>query len=275
MNYQLPADSLFNESFQAAIDSIADVPEEIKAQIREEAVLAVMNRLESSLRLLLYATTPGKEPPTAEKCHQILNVWRYELEHRVHLVPDTYCGAVQRYAQGMENSYTIEGRCEVGDLVRIRVPCWRMFEKLVVRGEAERMEEEAASAASERSEASVAGTALPPAPPEPVREEPSAAVATPVVPTPAAAPESPAALAEPVTVPEPAPRQSPTPAASDGASEPPSPAPPASADRPEVRRIGLVEDEPVPAGEPSVLSEEDREIFAELRGLPPAPPRSE
>jgi len=136
MNYEIPPDSLFAGNWTGA-NSVADVPEQIKAQIREEALLTAFNRLESSLRLLLYATTPGKEPPTADRCHQILNVWRYELEHRVNLTPDTYCGAVQRYESPMADFYTIEGRCEPGDLLRIRVPCWRMNERVVIRGEAE------------------------------------------------------------------------------------------------------------------------------------------
>lgn len=140
MGYQLPADSLFANTWNGA-ESVADVPEAVKAQIREEALLTAFNRLETSLRLLLYATTPGKEPPTPEHLHQILNVWRFELEHRVNLVPDTYCGAVQHYEPSMENAYTIDGRCEPGDRLRIRVPCWRMFEKIVVRGEAELLDQ--------------------------------------------------------------------------------------------------------------------------------------
>jgi hypothetical protein len=141
MQYELPPDSLFNGTWNGA-NSLADVPEQLKAQIREEALLTAFNRLESSLRLLLYATTPGKEPPTAERCHQILNVWRYELEHRVNLTPDTYCGAVQRYGAEMDDSYTIDGACQPGDLLRIRVPCWRMNERIVVRGEAELVDED-------------------------------------------------------------------------------------------------------------------------------------
>lgn len=141
MEYELPPDSLFNGTWNGA-NSMADVPEQLKAQIREEALLTAFNRLESSLRLLLYATTPGKEPPTAERCQQILNVWRYELEHRVNLTPDTYCGAVQRYGVDMDDSYTVDGACRPGDLLRIRVPCWRMNERIVVRGEAEFVDEE-------------------------------------------------------------------------------------------------------------------------------------
>src|SRR5687768_3156468 len=83
MELQLPPDSLFADSWSSAASSVADVPEKVKAQIREEAVLDAFNRLESSLRLLLYATTPDKEPPSQERYQQILNVWRYELEHRV------------------------------------------------------------------------------------------------------------------------------------------------------------------------------------------------
>lgn len=160
MQYELPPDSLFNSGWTGA-NSVADVPEQIKAQIREEALLTAFNRLESSLRLLLYATTPGKEPPTAERCHQILNVWRYELEHRVNLTPDTYCGAVQRYEPEMDDSYTIDGACQQGDLLRIRVPCWRMNERIVVRGEAELVDEaELQAAAAEAAE----GTAVAAAP---------------------------------------------------------------------------------------------------------------
>ncbi|HEU4752140.1 MAG TPA: hypothetical protein VFU47_03450, partial [Armatimonadota bacterium] len=110
MTLNLPSDSLFASTWGGGPSSVADVPDQVKAQIREEALLDTFNRLEASLRLLLYATTPGKEPPTAERCHQILNVWRYELEHRLNLVPDTYCGAVQRYEPEMEASYTIDGR---------------------------------------------------------------------------------------------------------------------------------------------------------------------
>ena len=137
MDYKLPDDSLFASAWQGGAESVADVPEGVQAQIREEAVLTAFNRLESSLRLLLHATVPDKEPPSAERCQQILNVWRYELEHRVHLTPDTYCGAVQRYEPQMDGAYIIDGRCEKGDLLRIRVPCWRMFDRVVIRGEAE------------------------------------------------------------------------------------------------------------------------------------------
>jgi hypothetical protein len=134
---RLPADSLLAGAWSGGGQSVADVPEKVKAQIREEALLSYFNRLEAPLRLLLYATIPDREPPSAEHCHEILNVWRYELEHRVSLTPDTYCGAVQRYQPDMDEAYAIEGRCHTGDLLRIRVPCWRMFDRIVVRGEAE------------------------------------------------------------------------------------------------------------------------------------------
>lgn len=137
---ELPDDSLFAEAGSGAIASVADVPEAVKAQIREEAVLEAFHRLGPSLRLLLHATTPGKEPGTRDAYQQIVNVWRYELEHRVNLVPDTYCGAIQRYRYEMEEAYVIDGRCRPGDLLRIRVPCWRLRDRVVVRGEAERIE---------------------------------------------------------------------------------------------------------------------------------------
>lgn len=156
LSYQLPSDSLLNVGWTGA-HSVADVPENVKAQIREEAVLTTFNRLEASLRLLLYATTPDRQPPTAEDCHQILNVWRYELEHQVNLTPDTYCGAVQRYEPEMETSYIIDGRCQSGSLLRIRVPCWRMNERVVVRGEAELLDNPQASSAASKSEAFSSG----------------------------------------------------------------------------------------------------------------------
>lgn len=152
MSFQLPSDSLLSGGWTGA-HSVADVPENVKAQIREEAVLTTFNRLEASLRLLLYATTPDRQPPTAEDCHQILNVWRYELEHQVNLTPDTYCGAVQRYEPEMEASYIIDGRCDSGALLRIRVPCWRMNERVVVRGEAELLDSPQASSAAPKAEA--------------------------------------------------------------------------------------------------------------------------
>lgn len=141
MELQLPSDSLFADNWNTSANSVADVSEKVKAQIREEAVLSAFNRLETSLRLLLYATAPGKEPPSPERYQQILNVWRYELEHRIRLTPDTYCGAVQRYDPEMDAAYSVDGRCEPGDLLRIRVPCWRMYDQVVIRGEAEIVDE--------------------------------------------------------------------------------------------------------------------------------------
>jgi hypothetical protein len=137
MDYKLPADSLLASSWENAPVSVADVPEEVKAAIREEAVLNAFNHLENSLRLLMYATTPDREPPSADHCRKILETWRYELEHYVHLTPDTYCGAVRRYHPEVEHAYSVQGRCVDGDLLRIRVPCWRMRDRIVVRGQAE------------------------------------------------------------------------------------------------------------------------------------------
>lgn len=143
------ADYLFSNDGPVAVQTIADVPEHIKTQIREEAVLDTFNRLESSLRLLLHATTEGREPESKDQYQQILNVWRFELEQRANLVPDTYCGAVQRYEPAMDEAYIIDGRCGPGDLLLIRVPCWRMYERIVIRGEAEPAGGAAAAAAPE------------------------------------------------------------------------------------------------------------------------------
>jgi hypothetical protein len=139
VNYSLPSDSMFS-GFLGGGQSLADVPEEMKEKIREEAVLSVFNRLSSPLRLLLYATEPGKEPPTAEEFQQILSVWRCELQDSVNLKPDGYPGAIQPYQPEMEAAYTIAGRCTNGDLLRVTVPCWRLFGQVVVRGEAEKVD---------------------------------------------------------------------------------------------------------------------------------------
>jgi hypothetical protein len=151
---ELPPDSLFAGAWTLGAGTVADVPEKVKAQLRDEAILDTFNRLEASLRLLLYATTPGKEPADTERYRQILSVWRYELEHRVNLTPDTYCGAVQFYQPEMESAYTIDGRCAAGDRLLIRVPCWRMNDQVVIRGEAELLDDGGAP-----SGASAAGAA--------------------------------------------------------------------------------------------------------------------
>ncbi len=171
--YELPTDSLFANNWQGGYASVADVPDRIKAQIREDAVLDAFNQLEASLRLLLHATTPDRQPPTVERCQQILQVWRYELEHRIRLTPDTYSGAVQRYEPEMDECYAIDGRCQRGDLLRIRVPAWRMNERVVVRGEAEMIDSKPIGAAATRLETAEAADALPVAdvavaPPAPV-----------------------------------------------------------------------------------------------------------
>lgn len=154
---ELPMDSLFQSTGAWAPQTVADVPEQLKAQIREEAVLEIFNRLESSLRLLLHATTEGREPAGPEQYQKILNVWRYELENRANLIPDTYCGAVVRYEPRMDEAYVIDGRCSPGDLLLIRVPCWRCFDRIVIRGEAEPAGDQAAAASEEPPASSPAG----------------------------------------------------------------------------------------------------------------------
>jgi hypothetical protein len=139
---ELPPDSLFADTWNEFGHTIADVPEKVKQQIQEEAVLATFNRLGHSLRLLMLSTVPGKQPDP-EGCQEILNVWRYELEHNAHLIPDTYCGALIRYQHGMEVEYSISGRCQPGDLLRVVVPCWKMYKRVVIRGEAEPAESHA------------------------------------------------------------------------------------------------------------------------------------
>ena len=167
LGVQLPEDSLLSGAWRGDAENLADVPEQLKQQIREEAVLAVFNRLESSLRLLLHATAPDREPPSQEAYRKILDVWRFELEDRASLVPDTYAGAVQKYDPDMVTAYAIAGRCDAGDLMRIKVPCWRLFGRVVIRGEAEPLEPGEAKPASAESAAAAV----------PVDEEVAAAVA--------------------------------------------------------------------------------------------------
>ena len=51
--------------------------------------------------------------------------------------PDAYSGAVRTYDLNTERDYTVHGRCQPGEPLRILVPCWRLHGAVVVRGEAE------------------------------------------------------------------------------------------------------------------------------------------
>ncbi len=138
MNQSLPQDSLFAGMHVAAPPAtLADVPEELRSQIQDDSLIAAFHRLEVPLRLLLHATTPGREPESLDRVRQVLDVWRFELEHRLQLRPDAQAGTVQPFDAALQAAYTVKGRCVPGDLVRIRVPCWRLKDRLVVRGEAE------------------------------------------------------------------------------------------------------------------------------------------
>ncbi len=141
MNLQLPADSLFNANRPAAPQSIADIPAELKAQIEDEAIRATFHRMEASLRLLLAATTPGNQPDSPELYQKILSVFKFELENRVNLKPDVEPGSVMRFDPGLQQAYIIQGRCAPGDMLRVRVPCWRLKDRIVLRGELEKLVE--------------------------------------------------------------------------------------------------------------------------------------
>jgi hypothetical protein len=121
------------------IDSLADIPPELKRRIEDEAIQEAFHRLETPLRMLVYATQPGQEPRSIQECRDILDLWRHGLEQEVRLVPDAYTGAVISYQPALDCAYHINGRCESGDAVRISVPAWRVHGEVVVRGEAEPM----------------------------------------------------------------------------------------------------------------------------------------
>jgi hypothetical protein len=118
---------------------MADIPPILKRRLQEEAVQKTFHRLETPLRFLLYATVPGQEPQSIEECHGILNLWRQGLEKEARLVADAYSGAVIPYEPALERAYHINGRCEIGDPLRITIPAWRIQGDVVVRGEAEPM----------------------------------------------------------------------------------------------------------------------------------------
>jgi hypothetical protein len=117
--------------------SVADIPTVLRRQLEEDAIRRTFHRLEMPLRLLMYATSPDREPESPTEFRDILNLWRQRLEQEVLLTPDAYAGAVRDYDPAMEREYTIHGRCRTGEPVRILIPCWRLNGEVVVRGEAE------------------------------------------------------------------------------------------------------------------------------------------
>jgi hypothetical protein len=119
--------------------SVADIPPELRRRLQEEAIRTAFHRLEMPLRFLMHATAPGRGPGSVQECQEILDLWRQSLEQEVRLTPDAYCGAVRSYEPAMERDYTIHGRCQDGEPLRIVIPCWRLHGETVVRGEAEPM----------------------------------------------------------------------------------------------------------------------------------------
>jgi hypothetical protein len=117
--------------------TIADIPVALKRRLQEEAVQATFHRLEMPLRFLLYATAAGREPSSVEEYQDIVNLWRQGLETEARLQPDNFAGAVRCYDPAMEDAYTVKGRCQPGQQLRITVPAWRLYGQVVVRGEAE------------------------------------------------------------------------------------------------------------------------------------------
>lgn len=117
--------------------SYADIPAELRRQVQEEAVTVTFRRLQGPLRALLQASAPGQEPASLHDYLQLFYRCRQALEQEIFLTPDAYPGAVRTYTLDFERDYVVHGRCQVGDPVRILVPCWRLRGEIVVRGEAE------------------------------------------------------------------------------------------------------------------------------------------
>jgi hypothetical protein len=120
--------------------TLADVPVALKRRLQEEALQTTCHRLEMPLRFLLYATAPGREPSSLEEYQGIVHLWRQGLEREARLLPDNFAGAIRCYDPAMDEAYLIKGRCQAGQQVRITVPAWRLHGMVVVRGEAEPVE---------------------------------------------------------------------------------------------------------------------------------------
>jgi hypothetical protein len=134
--------SLFNELLaDRTVEprSWADIPTDLRHEVQDEAIRATLCRLQGTLRALLSASTPGGEPRSVEECVQLFHNCRHALEQEVFLTADAYPGAVRSYTIEFERDYTVHGRCQLGEPVRIVVPCWRLRGHVVVRGEAEPM----------------------------------------------------------------------------------------------------------------------------------------
>jgi len=119
--------------------AVADIPVELRHEVQDEAVRETFCRLQGTLGALLAASTPGAEPISVAECLQLFYNCRHALEREIFLTADAYPGAVRTYSVEFERDYVVHGRCQVGEPVRIVVPCWRLRGEVVVRGEAEPM----------------------------------------------------------------------------------------------------------------------------------------
>jgi hypothetical protein len=119
--------------------AVADIPVELRHEVQSDAVRETFCRLQASLRALLAASLPGAQPGSVAECLQLFYNCRHALEQEIFLSPDAYAGAVRDYSIEFERGYVVHGRCEIGEPVRILVPCWRLHGEVVVRGEAEPM----------------------------------------------------------------------------------------------------------------------------------------
>lgn len=119
--------------------TVADIPVDVRHELQDDAVRGTLCRLQGPLRALLAAATPGAEPRSVEECMRLFQECRHALEQEIFLAADAYPGAVRTYTAEFERDYVLHGRCQIGEPVRIVVPCWRLRGDVVVRGEAEPM----------------------------------------------------------------------------------------------------------------------------------------
>jgi hypothetical protein len=119
--------------------AVADIPVALRHEVQDTAVRETFRRLQETLRALLAASMPDAKPLSLAEYLSLFHHCRHALEREIFLTADAYPGAVRTYSAEFERDYVVHGRCQVGEPVRIVVPCWRLRGEVVVRGEAEPM----------------------------------------------------------------------------------------------------------------------------------------
>jgi hypothetical protein len=122
----------------------AAAPADLDRDLLDEPSLFAGLQLEEPSGPLAVADIPVElrheaQPGSVAECLQLFYNCRHALEQEIFLSPDAYAGAVRDYSIEFERGYVVHGRCEIGEPVRILVPCWRLHGEVVVRGEAEPM----------------------------------------------------------------------------------------------------------------------------------------